>query len=545
MFLKTGARLLRDRFLAGTAVAVASMTLAGTLAGCTVGPDFEQPQPWWAPGSWFASRPTQAENAKAALASMTVAEPLDPQWWRVFNDDQLTRLEERLAASNLDVRVSVLRLAESRAQVRVARSDEFLQVNGNASYTREKQSADGVISLLSGTSTPGTASNGLGGTVGGIPNTGSSGSGSSSSGVVAPFNLFQYGFDASWEIDFWGRVRRSVESANAALASSEENRRNTLVTVLAEMARDYVQLRGVQRQMQITRDNLDIAQQSLKLSQERFAGGLTTDLDVANAAAQVATTQSQLPSLQTQEAQLINAISLLLGQAPNAMRAELATVKPIPPVPAHVPVGLPSELARRRPDIRQAEAQLHAATADVGVAIANFYPRVTLSGSAAIQTISASNLADWAARTYSLGPSVTLPIFEGGRLRGTLALRRGQQEEAAISYQRTILGALHDVDNALTAYDSEQRRHAQLQLAVNSNQRAVALSRDRYTQGLTDFLSVLVAEQSLLAAQQQLVDSTTTISTNLVQLYKALGGGWESDYPLPSAQERATQLSAR
>lgn len=503
------------------------------VAGCTVGPDFEQPQPWWSPSSWFAGR---RPAAKSQAASEAVAEPLDPDWWQAFGDRQLTSLEQRVAAANFDVRIATVRLAESRASLGVARAAYYPQVNGNSSYTREKQSQNGVVSLLGGGGgSPATSSNGLGGRQGGLPNT----------SLLAPFDLFQYGFDASWEIDFWGRVRRNVESAAAQQSATEETRRNMLITALAEVARDYVQLRGVQRQIQITQENLNTANQSLKLTRDRFAGGLTTDLDVANAAAQVATTQSQIPNLQAQESSLINAISLLLGEPPNALRAELTTAKPIPPVPATVPIGMPSELARRRPDIRQAEAQLHAATADIGVAVADFYPRITLSGSLAIQAIDGANLATWASRTYSFGPSLTIPIFEGGRLKRTLELRKDQQQEAAIRYQQTVLGALHDVDNALTAYASEQRRQVQLKLAVDANRRAVALARDRYTQGLADFLSVLDAERSLLAAQQQMTESQTTISTNLVQLYKALGGGWESDYPLPPAAERAQQASVR
>jgi NodT family efflux transporter outer membrane factor (OMF) lipoprotein len=510
----------------------AAVLIAPTLAGCTVGPDFEQPASWYSPVSWFQGRPPKVVAGPAA--SEEVAEPIDPQWWKLFNDPQLTALEQRIADANLDIRVQTIRLAESRASLGIARADAFPQVNGNANYTREKQSQDGVISLLGGSSSPATGTNGASGTSGGLPN----------SALNKPFNLFQYGFDASWEIDFWGRVRRNVESADATSRASEESRRDTLLSALAEMARDYVQLRGVQRQIEITQQNLEAAQQSQRLTQERASGGLTTDLDVAQAATLVATTAAQLPGLQTQAAQLINAIALLLGQPPNTMTAELATTKPIPPVPPRVPVGLPSELARRRPDIRRAEAQLHSATATVGVAVADFYPRVTLSGSAAIQAIDGANLAEWAARSYSIGPSITLPIFEGGRLKRTLELRQAQQQEAAITYQRTVLNALHEVDNALTAYDSEQRRRAQLEQAVAQGRRALGLARDRYTQGIADFLSVLDAQRNLLAAQQQLTDSTTTISTNLIQIYKALGGGWEGDFPLDTPPPDKAQRAA-
>ncbi|MBV9538275.1 MAG: efflux transporter outer membrane subunit [Acidisphaera sp.] len=535
---------------------LAAAAVAAVAAGCTVGPDFQQPQPWWSPASWFHDAPGSLSTG-ALAGSLPTPEPVDPTWWRLFGDQLLTALVQRLAAENLDVRVATVRLAESRASLGIAQADQYPSLNGNGSYTREKQSKNGVLALFGGggqsgatatpnagtgngglgntptTGTPGAAANGLGGRQSGIPN---------SSGLSAPFNLYQYGFDASWELDFWGRVRRNVESAAAQQTESEESRRNTLLQAIAELARDYIQLRGTQQQIAITTENLNTDRQSLQLTQERAVGGLTTDLDVQNAAAEVASTQAQIPPLQAQQAQLINAISLLLGEPPQSLRATLETRKPIPPVPPRVPVGLPSELARRRPDIRQAEASLHAATADIGVAVADFYPRVTLSGSAALQTINAKSLADWSSGTYAFGPSLTLPIFEGRRLQRTLELRQSQQQEAAINYQRTVLQALHDVDNALTSYATEQQRQAQLRLAVTANQRAVSLARDRYVQGLTDFLTVLVAQRSLLAAQQQLTDSTTAISTDLVQLYKALGGGWEKDYPAEDAAVRQAAL---
>ncbi len=516
--------------VAAPSVAVLSVV---ALAGCTVGPDFQQPAPWWSPASWVGTTKPKTR------VSEPVAEPLQADWWQTFHDPQLTALERRVAGSNLDVRVSTVRLAQSRAQLGVTRAGEFPTLNGNANYTREAESAKGVLSLLGGSSSPATGSNGLGGTTAGVPVSGISGGGSSSAAALsAPFNLYQYGFDASWELDFWGRVRRSVESSKASVTASEESQRDTLLTSLAELARDYVQLRGTQANIATTERNLTTAQQTLKLTQDRFAGGLTTELDVANAAAQVASTASQLPPLQQRESELINAISLLLGEQPKALQAELATPKPIPPVPPRVPVGLPSELARRRPDIRQAEAQLHAATADIGVAVADFYPRFSLSGSVALQSLQPKFLTDWGARTYGFGPSVTLPIFEGGRLVNTLELRKGQQQEAAINYQRTVLQALHDVDNALTAYNAEQRRRVQLTQAVAQNQRALDLARMRYTEGVIDFLTVLDAQRSLLATEQQLNDSTTNVSVNLVQLYKALGGGWQSQLPLPPPRAR-------
>jgi NodT family efflux transporter outer membrane factor (OMF) lipoprotein len=470
--------------------------------------------------------------------SRVTADPVDAEWWKLFQDPELTSLEDRVAAANLDVRLATIRLAESRAQLGVARADEFPTVDGNGSYSREKLSDKGAISLLSGGGgggggTVNTQLNGAGGTSGAIPTTAVP-----SAGSIPPFNLYQYGFDASWELDLWGRVRRSVESADASLSASAEARRDSLLSSLAEVARDYMQLRGEQTQLRIARENLETERQSLELTRERAAGGLTTDLDVANASAQVRSTSAQIPMLEEQEARSINALSLLLGEAPRALHDELAEPRGAPPPPPSVPAGLPSELARRRPDVRQAEAQLHSATADIGVAVAAFYPSVTLSGSFSLQALQFKDVGNWAARQYSLGPSISLPIFEGGRLKATLELRKAQQQEAYLRYQQTVLNAWHEVDDALTAYDREQRRRDLLAAAVDDNRRAVAVATDRYRQGLTEFLQVLDAQRSLLAAQQTLSDSATSVSADLVALYKALGGGWERDYPEQAAAEK-------
>jgi NodT family efflux transporter outer membrane factor (OMF) lipoprotein len=488
---------------------------ATMLAGCAVGPDYQAPQAS-SPTTWFSftARPPKPEKPAASGPSVAV-----------------TALERRVPAANLDLRVAATRLAESRQQREIIAADQMPVIDGNANYTRERPSSKGIFSALgtgvaSSASNPASTANGKGGVAGGLPG----------ASLLSPFNLYSVGFDASWELDLWGRVRREVESANASVEASEQARRAALVSVLAELARDYVQLRGIQATADITRQNLATAQDSLRLTQDRFNGGLTTQLDVENARSQVATTQAQLPSLEQQEDAGINAISLLLGEQPGALRPELVSAKPVPPVPPLVPVGLPSDLLRRRPDIVQAEDQLHAATADIGVAVADFYPKISLSGSLSLQALQFKDVGNWAARQYALGPTLTLPLFEGGRLRGTLELRRAQQQEAYTTYQKTVLQAWHDVANAMDAYEAEQRRQAQLKIAVTSAANAVNLSKQRYSQGIADFLQVLDAERSLLSAQQQLADSTTNVSTNLVAIYKALGGGWETEQTVAEAK---------
>ncbi len=495
-----------------------AMVGATVLTGCTVGPDFKQPE-WASPSSWFAG----PKEAVTPPPSVPVAEPIDVNWWTLFNDPVLTGLERRVASENLDVKTAGIRMTESRAQLANAQAAQFPTLNANTSYTRQLSSNNGVFAIIP------TAA-------GANPASSASGAPGTSTGAVSghglqPFDLYQGGFDASWEVDLWGGVRRSVESATASSEAASEATRSALLSSLAEVARDYIQLRGVQTQLSIARDNVRTARQSLNLTQQRAAGGVTTDLDVANASAQLRTTLAQIPSLEQQEAQTINALSLLLGQPPNALREELVTAKPVPPVPPRVPVGLPSELARRRPDIRQAEAQLHAATADIGVAQANFYPSVNLTGSFGLQSLQFGKVFDINSKQYALGPGLTIRIFQGGQLRAALHLREALQQEAAINFQKTVLQAWHDVDNALTAYQAEQTRRDELIQAVAENRRALGLAQSRYQQGVADFLTVLDAERSLLAAQLQLADSTTTVSSNLVALYKALGGGWETDMP--------------
>ncbi|MCQ8242542.1 efflux transporter outer membrane subunit [Rhizosaccharibacter radicis] len=496
--------------------------LAGTafLTGCSVGPDFKRPSVW-SPAGWQTHDKNMAGDRPAPTTSVVVADPPETRWWGIFNDPELSALEDRVARSNLDVRLAGIRLAESRAQLRITGADRYPTLTGNGSYAYTKISDKliqrGLSNGLDDLPLPGPTLDAAKAYAGGVS--------------TPALNIWEDGISASWELDIWGRVRREVEQGRANVTASEEDRRSVLIMRLAEMARDYMLLRGTQSQLLIARENQKTAEETLKLSQERFTGGLTTQLDVENARAQLDTTTAQIPNFEQQISQQVNAISLLLGEPPQALLAELEVNEPVPPVPPRVPVGVPSELARRRPDVREAEARLHAATAGVGVAVADFYPRVTLTGALNFQSLAYRDLAFWPAAAYNAGPSISLPIFQGGRLRGQLQLTKAQQEEAAISYQQTVLSAWHDVDNALTAYGAEQRRRDQLASSVDAARRALDLAREQYAHGLQTFLNVLDAQRTLLSAQQQLTTSTQTVSSNLVQLYAALGGGWEATFP--------------
>ncbi|AIS15730.1 Efflux transport system, outer membrane factor (OMF) lipoprotein [Pseudomonas chlororaphis subsp. aurantiaca] len=467
-----------------------------SLAACTVGPDFLRPE---------GPRVEAWASPQKAAPSQVVTSPLDERWWDVFNDPQLSALSRRVLTDNLDLQLATSRLQQSRAARQVITAERYPTSSASGGYARKRNSGEGL-------------------------NDPSGHEGKSA------FNLWDAGFSASWELDFWGRVRRETEAADATLEVAENDRRGVLLSVLAETAQDYIQLRGVQSTRAVTEQNLDVARHSLKLSQLRLADGVATDLDVAEAAAQVATIESQLPALQQRQAQLINALSLLMGEPPQALHAELAADAPVPQTPSQVAIGLPSQLAERRPDIRQAEARLHAATASIGVAKGDFYPRITLSGNFGSQAMQLSDFGSWGSRQFGIGPQFSLPLFDGGRLRGMLHLREAQQQEAAVAYQQTVLRAWHEIDDQLTRYNSSQLRRDSLAEAVRQNQIALRTAQQQYVEGVVDFVNVLTVQGALLATQEQLVESSTGVSLAMVGLYKALGGGWESVYPLAAAQ---------
>ncbi|MGV8919678.1 MAG: efflux transporter outer membrane subunit [Pseudomonas sp.] len=455
-----------------------------SIGACTVGPDFAKPEAQL-PDSWQASvRP-----------GTSAAAPVDNQWWQQLGDTQLTSLVERAGKANLDVRTASNRLEQSRVMRQVTGSQQYPGISTGASYQRDRSSSDGLLdpSNLNG---------------------------------KAPYEVFTATVDASWEVDLWGHVRRNVEAAEADIQLTQAQHDGVLLSIAAETATDYIRLRGVQARIEVARQNLEIAKQSSKLTQNRFDNGVTTNLDTANSAAQVATIEAILPVLQAQQDSLINALSYLLGEPPRALSSELSQTKAIPHPAPDVPLGLPSQLAQRRPDIQQSEAALHRATAAIGVAKADFYPRVSLGASMGFQSLDGSDLGGWNSRQWSYGPSLYLPIFQGGRLTGTLELRERQQQEAALNYQRVVLSAWHEVDNAMSDYAAEKQHHAALEEAVRQNTIALSTARDRYNQGAIDFINVLGVQRALLATQSDLVDSATQAAVDRVRLYRALGGGW-------------------
>ena len=341
-------------------------------------------------------------------------------------------------------------------------------------------------------------------------------------------NLFQYGLSASWELDLFGRVRRSVEQARALSQAQAEAANDALTSLESEVAQAYVQLRGAQALRVSQEENIRSAQESLALTQNRRAIRLSTDLDVDQARTQLLSLQRQLPEYEKQERQAVDRLDVLIGKPPGTLEARLLQPAPLPSLPAAVGVGVPSTLARRRPDIRAAEAQLHAATAGVGVAVASFYPDVSLTGNLGIRALDASYHTRWVSHFYSAGPSLSLPIFEGGQLTANLRLNRAQQAEAGLRYRATVLNALREVEDALVAFRADRSERDRLASVLRSGEDTLYLASNRYAHGLSDYLQVLDAQRTVEDSRQQLVQEDMTLANDVVGLYRALGGGWET-----------------
>jgi len=482
-------------------IAIVLVLLA--LCACAVGPNFKRPDAK-VPAAW----PSATAPPASPRASTVSAAPAEiAAWWSSFQDATLTSLIERCTVESLDAREAVLRIDEARAQRDVAAAGFWPTLSANAGFTRQRLSLN----------TPTGALIGSVGKAPGVP---------PGFSIPNPYSQYQLGLSASWELDLFGRMRRSVEAADADWLSSVEASRDVRVSLASEVARTYMDLRATQLRRAILTESLATQRELADLTRQRRDAGLTTDLDVADAAAQVDASRAQLPVIERQLTEDVNELSRLIGREPGALAAELAQVRPVPAAPPSVPIGLPADLVRRRPDIRRAEAGLHAATARVGVAVADFFPRLTLGAQGGYQSQTLSALVSAASRFGTAGPALELPIFQGNRLRASLRLEDVRAQEAAIDYARTVLGALHEVDNALAAYGADQDRRVALESAVANSREALTLARQRYESGVANFVDVLDAERTVQQNELARADATEAVSTDLVLLYRTLGGGW-------------------
>ena len=484
----------------------AALVCAALASACTVGPDYrapelEVPEAWSGPEAG-ARADTSAIHSDPAAAELSC-------WWTAFGDATLSSLVERAALANPDLRMARARVLEARALSGLARSERGLAGGLSGSYARARISENEPVL---GSLAP----------IGAIP---------------FENDVFEVGFDASWELDVFGGQRRAIEAAAAELEASEAERQAVLVSLLAEVSRDYVELRALQRRIAIARDNLALQADALAIAELRFEGGLTNELDATRAAALLASTQAQIPALEAREASAMHRLAILIGRPPAALSAELATTAPAPVVPPHVPLGLPADLLRRRPDVRRAERQLAAATARVGVEVAELYPRFSLNGELGLRSTELDTLTSSDSRFFSVGPRVQWRLFERARIRARIDARDARQAQALAAFEKALLAALGDVEDALWACDRERARQALIERQVELDRRSVETASVLYGAGRVSFLEVLDAQRALFAGEDLLAQSEQALAEGVIALYKGLGGGWEAFEP--GAEPRA------
>ena len=467
--------------------AITFVSLA-VLAGCAVGPNYHPPQTS-TPPQWTSQMTGGETNGPVDLA----------QWWKSFGDTNLDSMMLTAIQSNLTLRVAEARVREARYQKQIVSAGLWPDLSGSGSYTRNRYGGNAFPPLAG------------------------------FKGVPLNYSLYDANFDAAWELDVFGGTRRAVQAASAQIGAAEYGERDALVTLLAEVAQNYISARAYQQRLDIARDNIKVEQDILDLTSNRYENGLGNDLDVEQAQALLETTEAQIPSFQTGFDQSVYSLSVLLGQPPGTLMDEMSAEKEIPLTPPLVPVGLPSDLLQRRPDVQQSERQLAAATAQIGVAKADLFPKFSLTGLAGMQSVSSDSWFNWASRYWDAGPTVQWELFEAGSIVANIHVQNAKQEEALNQYKQTVLTALQDTESALTAYAREQVRRESLSKSVQSDQQALDLSTQLYKNGLADFIRVLNSETSLYTAQDTLVQSDQNVSLDLVQLYKALGGGWQEE----------------
>lgn len=474
----------------------APFLLAALLAGCTVGPDYVAPKP-----------ALPAAFGEAGAASGAAQTPDD--WWSVFADPVLDQLMAQALRSAPDLAEASARLREARALQGIAVAAEYPSADAGAGYDRTRGSANVPIGVPPGGLGPGEYG-----------------------------NLWQAGFDASWEVDIFGGRRRAVESADAAYQAAAADQAMVRLSLLAEVARNYMELRGTQRQLEVARQNLALQQDARHLTQSLFDAGLAPRLDLLRAMALVDDTQATIPGLEAQERASIYRIGALAGQAPEDLLAALDAPRPIPPAAPAVPVGLPSDLLLRRPDVRAAERRIAAANARIGAATADLYPHFSLTGVAGLESLSAKSFPNASSSYFAVGPSVTWLIFDAGKVHFEIDAERARTDQAAAAYQRAVLEALRDVESALVNCARDQERTQTLAAEVEADRQAVDQATRLYRHGLTDFLAVVDAERSLDTAQDRQAQNDRDSAVALVALFKALGGGWPAGGIAPSAAEK-------
>ena len=470
------------------------LPLLAAFAACTVGPDYEPPDlTTTVPDQWHLAVETEM------TADTTDLE----MWWLTFNDSLLTDLIRRAEFGNLDLQAAVGRVAEARAIRGIAKGGYWPDIVLGGAYNYQKISE-----------------NGLTGAANSQPDDGGS------SLLEEPIDSWVFGLDMSWEIDLFGRIRRTVEASDAQLQASVEDYRDVLVTLYAEVGSAYVDARAFQTRLDFAQQNVESQRNSLELTRDRFNAGLTSALDVAQAEQNLAQTESTIPSLEIGLEASLNRLAVLLGDAPGALHAELQAYTGLPRPDDKVAYGIPADLLRRRPDIRQSERLLASQTARIGIATADLYPTLSLGGTIGMEALDFEDLAEGSSLFWSLVPQISWPIFTGGKIQNRIRAEEARTQQALAAYEQTVLRALEEVQNALVAYGKEKHRRDRLLEAVRASQRAVDLVETQYVSGLTNFQNFLDAQRSLFRQQDELAQSAGQVVNNLITLNRSLGGGW-------------------
>jgi multidrug efflux system outer membrane protein len=472
------------------AVAVTAALLA---AGCAVGPDYKEPK---------ASVSANFKNFETGTFS---AEDARAHFWTDLNDETLTHLVDDALGANHDLRIALARFTEARALRRQATLDLFPTVTAGGGYTKQKVAVDQTLPGVSRTS-----------------------------------ELYDAGFDAVWELDFFGRVRRNIEASRAELQGAEANLQDAQVLVTAEVSRTYFELRGFQSQLAVARRNVDNQKSTLDLTNHLLDAGRGTELDTERAQAQLSTTLATIGPLEAAVARSIHRLGVLTGRDPTALTDQLTAPKELPAIPQLVAVGDPGALLRRRPDIRVAERDLAASTARIGIATADLFPSVTFTGSIGYAAAKSGDLGDSNSGTYLIGPGISWAAFDLGRVKARIDASKARNDESLARYEQTVLRALEETENALVTHARARERLAHVEQAAKSSKSAAQLAHVRYENGIIDFLQVLDAERTQLEAEDALAQSRTDVATSLIAVYKALGGGWESVPPPDISRSAST-----
>lgn len=467
------------------------LVLATSLCACAVGPDYQTPEVAL-PGQWSHAKPTSTPDLK--------------HWWRGLGDRTLDALIDEAAAGNLDVAAAKARIRAARASRRQAIGSLLPNVDGDGSVTRARN-AD-----TTGNDAP------------------------------SPFSLYKAGFDASFELDLFGANRRNVEAASRAVEAAEDDLDATLLTLVGDVASNYLEARGYQARIALARRTAKSQRSTADLTRTKFDAGSASAVDVSKATGQAASTEANIPTLESAYAESVHRLGILLGREPGALTTRLRREAPIPSPRLPLRAGIPADVLSARPDVRKAERQLAEATARIGAATAALYPSVSLVGNISTSALKNGDVGRNSTIGWSYGPTVTVPIFNGGKLRAAVEVTEAERDQTHVAFRGAILTALEDVENALVALANERSRASRLTESVGGYREAARLSRMLYETGSASFLDVLDAERSLYSAEDSLLASRVAISTDYVALAKALGGGWSGpvDVSKPEIVDRGT-----